>query len=417
MLLQGIELSLGTASVKLQGIKPVWQKNGSNTDVNAGSGIAATITDLVLGKATVNDFKKMPPSELSSLGSRERSIPVDQTHTSVIVDERWVVKIVSALGASDRSASILEILKEAHSTVTPDLAGTLQWEHPDYGTGTLALVTEYVPNSSDGWTWAVDDVLEYLATSDEDPTPPVWPSVLGEITAKMHSALLAPALTPGESDPRDNDRNQAKEVFERMFAIIDNDEAAQNSAAFNDEDFLQRMRSRKSAIAAELAKIPETSKTPLVIPHGDYHVGQLLRTEDGRYLVLDLDGDPQWCPERRMRPDGASRDVAHMLVSIDIVAAVTQRRLGHADKRAWDWAQQAKEQFLNTYNRHADKEFLDEKTLEGLVAEQLMNELSYAENFLPRWRYTSDGVITHRYPKTDPNTMEEPWNPLVSPTT
>ncbi|MFC6236176.1 hypothetical protein ACFPZL_13890, partial [Leucobacter soli] len=204
--------------------------------------------------------------------------------------------------------------------------------------------------------------------------------------------------------------------------------------------FAVRMRARREALAAAIGTIPDRSDAPLVTPHGDFHVGQILRTGDGRYLVLDFDGDPQWGPEQRFRPDGAARDVAHMLVSIDLVAAVVQRRLGGPDERAWSWADSAKQGFLEAYEAVAGSEMLDAAAVPGLVAEQLLIELAYAERFLPEWRYAPDGAITRRYASRraanersandraendstendrteDYDETEPPWIPPASPTT
>ena len=445
--LTGTQPELAGARVTLVGDVLEWHVDGAAIDVGAGSGVAAAIVDAMMG------------SPNSPAPGRERSIPVDQTHTSVIVDERWVVKIVGFWGAADRSAAILERITRQHAAVTPRFAGAVQWEHPDRGATTLALVTEYIPNSEDGWTWAVDDVLTYLTDSSRAAGVPVpdWPARVGELTAHMHAALVVEpdADTPGDglasgaqgdsaaADPRTDDRAQAEGVFKRVFGVLGADAGGDKHPdpdehpAFADEGFVQRMRARRASLEAAIRTIPETSPSPLVIPHGDYHVGQLLRTDTGRYLVLDFDGDPQWDAARRLRPDGAARDVAHMLASIDLVASVVQRRLGHADERAWEWARAAQHQFLDAYRAIAPEGLLDASPLPGFVAEQLLHELLYADQFLARWRYAPDGVISRRYPAGpgqrfdagNPDELyfphplsaldatEHPWNPPASPTT
>ena len=88
----------------------------------------------------------------------ERGITVDQTNTSVIVGDRLVVKLVGRWAAADRAGHLLERLAEAGSDDVDRLRGRIEWEHPRFGTSTLAIVTEYLPGAEDGWTWAVDDV-------------------------------------------------------------------------------------------------------------------------------------------------------------------------------------------------------------------------------------------------------------------
>ncbi|MFC7766751.1 hypothetical protein [Leucobacter soli] len=83
---------------------------------------------------------------------------------------------------------------------------------------------------------------------------------------------------------------------------------------------------------------------------------------------------------------------------------------------------------------------LDAAAVPGLVAEQLLIELAYAERFLPEWRYAPDGAITRRYASRraanersandraendstendrteDYDETEPPWIPPASPTT
>ncbi|MBO1902785.1 hypothetical protein J4H92_12600 [Leucobacter weissii] len=400
----GAEPQLGGARVRLLGDRPVWSIGGADVVPGAGTGVPARLVDLVVGN------RSDPPRSGTPDGAagRERAIPVDQTHVSVVVDDRRVIKIVGAWGAADRSAGILERLSRAGSTAAPRYLGAVVWEHPQRGSTALALVSEYVPDSEDGWTWAVDDVVGHLRDRAD---PPRWPAELGSLTAELHQVLRVPQAVPGGTDdPRGGDRERAAAALARVFATMAADDA-----------FGRRMRARRGALAAAVATIPERSPAPLLIPHGDLHVGQILRTRRGRYLVLDFDGDPQWEPARRDGLDGAARDVAHMLVSIELVAAVAQRRLGRADERAWSWAESARREYLDAY-RAVAPELLDEAPLEGLIAEQLLVELSYAERFLPRWRYAPDGVISRRYPRgvgapDADERLEEPWTPPVSSAT
>lgn len=413
-LLHGAEPELAGARLSVVGEpgheRLSWSRDGAEILPAAGTGIAASIADLVMGA---------DPGRPAN-GGRERGIPVDQTHTSVIVDERLVVKIVVAPGAADRSAAILERLREAGSTAAPRFLGAAEWERPEAGPGptVIALVSEYVPDSDDGWTWAVDDTVAHLR---DGAAAPEWPRRLGALAAGMHAALREDPETP---DPRGDDRSRATTALERTFGLL---AAAEDPAAPRPRGLVRRMRARRAALAAAIDTIPGESAAPLVTPHGDFHVGQILRTGGGRYLVLDFDGDPQWGAEQRFRADGAARDVAHMLVSIDLVAAVVQRRLGGPDERAWAWALEARRRFLEAYRAAAEPGLLDEAALPGLMAEQLLIELSYAERFLAEWRYAPDGVITRRYPGNagnvpehtaeNPDETEPPWNPPASPKT
>lgn len=365
-------------------------------------GVAARIVDLLLGRADSSDAAQ----------DREEVIPVDQTHTSVIVDGAWVVKMVASWGAADRSAKILSRLQRAGSVSVPTFLGSVQWDHPTRGQSTVALVSEYVEDSDDGWTWAPDDVVAHIR--DGAPAPD-WPARLGELAARMHGALTEPS---DAANARASDRNRALETLERTVRLV---QSPGSSAESGSPGLRARLTPRIAALRASIESIPEDSDAQLITPHGDLHVGQVLRTAQGRYFLLDFDGDPQWTAERRQLADGAARDIAHLLVSIDLVGSVAQRRLGGPDARVWEWAEQAERECLNAYENIVGDGFLDHRTLEGLKAEQLCLELSYSELFRPEWSYAPDGVVTHRYPREsvseDETKMEPPWNPPALSTT
>lgn len=419
---RGRVVRIGDAHVSLEGDALRWEVDRETRAPAAGSGVASGIVDALLHGKLEAQSGALPVGQ-DAAKSRERAIPVDQTNTSVIVDERWVVKIVGAWGVADRSAAILERLRDESSGATPEFLGGLEWEHPERGRSALALVAEYVPNSEDGWTWAADDVVAHLRRGAEAPT---WPALLGSLAANMHAALRVRDEAP---DPRVGDRARAASTLERACALITSSDEPQSPRPAG---FVDRLRARRPALAAAIETIPAHSTAPLVTPHGDFHVGQILRTADQRYFVLDFDGDPQWPAEQRFRPDGAARDVAHMLVSIDLVAAVAQRRLGGADERAWDWSETAQRDFREAYLAGVEPGLLDEAAIPGLMAEQLLAEITYAETYLPEWRYAPDGVITRRYPRTgalidsqhdsqnDTQNLDDeelPWTPPALPTT
>lgn len=360
----------------------------------AGDGVARALARLV-----VDDVAAEAP---------ERGIAVDQTNTSVIVDDRLVVKIVGRWAAADRAGHLLERLAAAGSDDVARLHGRVEWRHPEHGDATLAIVTEYLPGAEDGWTWAVDDVVAAL----DGGLDPEWPALLGARVARIHDVLGAAAV-PSGPDAAAARRARAADALARAVDAADGPTAA-------------RLRNRRSALERDLRSLAGTAPGLEFPIHGDLHVGQVLAspeavgTDSGvgagasagrRYTIIDFDGDPQLDAADRERADAGARDVAHLLVSLDLVAAVAQKRMRRADDRAWDWADRARADLLAAYRAGLVRaDLFDPALLPGFEAEQLAAELHYADRFLPAWRYAPDAAITHRYPSTNDH-PEDPWTP------
>ena len=163
--------------------------------------------------------------------------------------------------------------------------------------------------------------------------------------------------------------------------------------------------------------------------HGDLHVGQFLRSEGAagvQYAIVDFDGDPQHpvSADGGEAVDVAAADLAHLLVSVDLVGSIVQKRLGRRDERVLAWAAEAREELAGAYREGLAsldpgvESLLDERVVAALEVEQFARELTYARRFLPRWEYAPDGALSARYePSTDDSLEEIPWTPPGSATT
>ncbi|WP_448808189.1 hypothetical protein [Agromyces bauzanensis] len=355
----------------------------------AGDGIARELAGLVVGGIAGDAL--------------ESAIAVDQTNTSVIVDGRLVVKLVGRWAAADRAGRLLERLAEAGSRDVARLHGRVEWRHPRLGTSTLAIVTDYLPGAEDGWSWAVDDVVAVL---DGGPDPH-WPALLGTRVAHLHDVLGADA-TPAGTDAAGRRLARAIDALRRAMTAAEGASGA-------------RLRNRRASLERDVRSLGDTEPGLEFPIHGDLHLGQVLaspsdgdgdgRGDGRRYTIIDFDGDPQLAASDRERPDAAARDVAHLLVSLDLVAAVAQKRAGRVDTRAFHWADRARADLLGAYcSELVQSELFDPALLPGFEAEQLVAELHYADRFLPVWRYAPDAAITYRHPSSNDH-PEEPWTP------
>jgi trehalose synthase-fused probable maltokinase len=122
--------------------------------------------------------------------------------------------------------------------------------------------------------------------------------------------------------------------------------------------------------------------------HGDYHLGQTMRTQRG-WVILDFEGEPaRPLPERRLKRSPL-RDVAGMLRSFSYAVAGSRILRGHAPPE--DWEDQARERFLAGYHETVDASLLPpgqeaaDKLLAVFELEKAVYELRYELNNRPDW--------------------------------
>src|SRR5262249_20861681 len=88
--------------------------------------------------------------------------------------------------------------------------------------------------------------------------------------------------------------------------------------------------------------------------HGDYHLGQTMRTDAG-WFILDFEGEPASPLEERRKPSSPLRDVAGMLRSFQYAAEVALAERGSEstddELRSWGvrWEQHVADAFRRGY--------------------------------------------------------------------
>lgn len=322
----------------------------------------------------------------------ERAMTADQTNLSVIVDDTMIVKWRTVAHATgERGLLLRRHLEAAGFDEVPPLLGALMWTGHG-GQALLVDVDTLLPEAVDGWDWALG-ALEPFATGRA--TPPALGSTLGGLTARLHIGLARPSRWIGE--PR---------VIVGADVIHEWQQSGRSavaaSAAIPAEDRSVVVEAQRGLLSAVdgLGQVGDALCIPI---HGDLHIGQLVAWAGG-LAVIDFDGPPgsagHHAPATDRRP--AARDVAQLLVSLDLLAvAVDQRTDGQARDRLVTWAQHARRAFLARYRadlaRAGASDLLDERLLPPFIAEQLCRELLYADAALPRWRYAPVGALDWLY--------------------
>lgn len=201
-------------------------------------------------------------------------------------------------------------------------------------------------------------------------------AALGALTRAMHSQLAA-ACTQVEPTEQMR-RAQLKSWQERANHAL---ELARE---------LEPLRSSITAIYERAARIPWP---PLQRIHGDYHLGQVLRTRTGSWRVIDFEGEPLRALSERTAPDLALRDVAGMLRSLSYAAGYARKNGARPDDMD-HWERSAHETFLRSYSSLSPTSSLssahplqanDRLLLTALVLDKALYEVAYEAAYRPEW--------------------------------
>jgi maltokinase len=298
----------------------------------------------------------------------ERPIGVDQTHESVIVGERAILKWFRRVGPGRSRASLLIAhLAEVGFDGIPAPLGSLAWRSLSGVELTIAQGDAFLPDARDGWEWVVDRCEGRYASVGRE---------LGELVAGLHQALAVPSSVierpVGSADRETVGRWKAEALstLDEAIALTEDPELATWAPA---------MRSVLEAVDARSA--------PIQPVHGDLHVGQVLEWPGG-LAVIDFDGNPTLSEAGNAISQPRERDVAQLVTSLDHVGRVVENR-GVGDRATW--IAEARDGFLSAVGQ------VDKGLLAALEVEQECRELVYAARFLPRWTYAPMATLRARF--------------------
>ncbi|MGI5241876.1 hypothetical protein [Dactylosporangium sp. CA-139066] len=321
----------------------------------------------------------------------ERMITVDQTNTSVVVGERVVVKWMRPTHDGpppDRAPDLLAQLVATGFTRTPTPYAALYRDGPD--AGLAAVVTGFLPGAADGWDWCVDALIDQL-----DGGPPADAAGdIGVLAAELHCALA----TPSEVFPAPVAEVRQSTWAADGLAVL---ERACRVMADAEDDDGRWFTARAQRLAADIARAADVDRAYVMQPHGDLHVGQILKWRGG-LAVTDFDGNPSLTGPGGALREPAVRDVAQLRTSLLHVGQIVDRRTeGRHRPAVAAWCRRAADDLLAAYRRTLDErgmaDLLDERLLRPFEVEQECRELCYAARFLPRWRYAPMGVLRSWY--------------------
>ncbi len=302
-----------------------------------------------------------------------RRLRGEQSHTSVVYDEALILKAFRKLefGINPEQEMTGFLTARAGFAHGPQLAGAAEYAGDDGTAVALAVLHRFAPSQGDGWGWVLthlERLRDFIATRARheplggdrlvqlvrDSSAAVLEAVrrLGALTGSLHAALASdpvdPAFAPEPITAEDVARwaeriaGDLERTLDMLGPRLPGLPAAARPHAQALLDGAAGLRACVGSLDALVA--PECCKIRI---HGDYHLGQTLRTADD-FVILDFEGEPARPLAERRAKDCVLRDVAGMLRSFDYAAATA---LGEdASLAAGDtWRQLASGAFLDGY--------------------------------------------------------------------
>jgi maltokinase len=304
----------------------------------------------------------------------------EQSNTSLVFGESAIFKVFRRVAAGPNpDLEVATALAELGSTHIAEPYGYVE-TRMDGAQAVLAILSRYLRAAADGWKLAATSVRDLYALalsgfSDSDQAGGDFAGEaerLGVATAQVHMDL-ADAFGPSELEPE-----AIRELAEQMFRRLDMAIAAVPE--------LTRYSDMIGDAYSSLAKL--TEPVPAQRVHGDYHLGQVMRTQTG-WVVLDFEGEPASPLAQRRARSSPLRDVAGMLRSFDYAAR--HQLLTHPERAALtpvasDWVRRNGEAFCAGY---AEAGGLDPAAnavlLRALLLDKAVYEVIYEARNRPNW--------------------------------
>jgi maltokinase len=359
------------------------------------SDLTRTLLDAIVADRSVGAlrFCRIPEAELSWVsgafgGLDSLVLTGEQSNTSLVFGESAIFKVFRRVAPGPNpDLEVATALADLGSTHIAEPYGWIE-TRIDGATTVLAILSRYLRAASDGWSLAATSVRDLYASvlggaaaigvegfgtaGDAGGDFAGEAERLGVATAQVH-ADLAEAFGTSELEPE-----ALRELAEQMFRRFDMALAAVPE--------LSRYADLIGDAFSNLAKLTEPEPAQRV--HGDYHLGQVMRTQTG-WVVLDFEGEPASPLAQRRARSSPLRDVAGMLRSFDYAAR--HQLLTHPERAsltpvASDWVRRNGEAFCAGY---AEAGGLDPARnavlLRALVLDKAVYEVIYEARNRPTW--------------------------------
>ncbi len=339
-----------------------------------------------------------------------RVLPVDSSNSALVFNEMYFMKLYRKLfEQTNPEVEMVAFLTETGGFgAIPAYAGSFTWHQPGQEDVTLGMMQRMVPNDKDSWAMTGDYLNDFLYAVPnrvfmvkEDVFEKV--ALLGQRTAEMHLALYSKTEDAAfQSEPFTDEyrtflAGRFTDLLERRYDLLVNnyghlDEQAQRLAWV----FMEAKEMIDDFVADFKTRQLGSCRTRI---HGDYHLGQVLATQND-YVIIDFEGEPESTIAERKIKHSPLKDVAGMIRSYHY--AVSAKLFNSTETEGIDpdklqivsdrWYKLIRDTYLDAYlgtfgSPHPM--FYDNSEINYLLLiyllEKAVYELGYEISYRPSW--------------------------------
>ncbi len=322
----------------------------------------------------------------------------EQSNTSILYGDKFILKMFRRLQAGENpDVEIGRFLTEvAHFPRIAPFLGEITMTNAAGIATTAAMLQGLVANQGDGWSWFLDQLTAFFHAVATMPPPPATTQpmllsmqkaegtyhksmesaldaagLLGRRTAEMHLALAtqtqdqAFCAEPFQASDLERD---AQRVETQLAQVVETLKLRFSSLDDSIADMAVQLLARRHEFVARAHALTEIKTAGKKIRiHGDYHLGQILRTQNskgderswGDFVILDFEGEPARTLAERRQKQSPLKDVAGMLRSFSYAASSSlasflsksgeNAEASHLQAWATYWEHSVAREFLRSY--------------------------------------------------------------------
>jgi maltose alpha-D-glucosyltransferase/alpha-amylase len=208
----------------------------------------------------------------------------------------------------------------------------------------IGAMQGFVANSGDAWAWLLGELRSLGQGSGHQLLAQI--ALLGQRTGNLHLALATDSDDPAFS-LECIDSKYRKRLRRRIAAELHRTLEAVGARELRSKEQIADLEDR---LTAKLSRDDVLEGLALSRVHGDFHLGQVLKTDDD-FVIIDFEGEPSRPFRERREKASPLKDVAGMLRSLDYAIASVLSKDVDPDAREGlvRFGRQAEEAYIQAY--------------------------------------------------------------------